>query len=130
LVLIGREESHVTAHAPEDLHALVEAAFNERDIDALIALYEDDATQVVPPQGERVTGADAIRAAVEPLMALAPRARMEVVEKVEGGGLAVTYGRWSLAGTGDHEMSGRGTMVSRRQPDGSWRIVLDNPMAP
>lgn len=22
------------------------------------------------------------------------------------------------------------TIVSRRQPDGSWRIVLDNPMSP
>ena len=27
------------------------------------------------------------------------------------------------------EMSGRGTMVSRRQPDGSWQIVLDNPLS-
>jgi ketosteroid isomerase-like protein len=27
-------------------------------------------------------------------------------------------------------VTGRGTMVSRRQPDGTWRIVLDNPMSP
>ena len=28
------------------------------------------------------------------------------------------------------EISGRGTIVSRRQPDGSWLIVLDNPVSP
>ena len=26
------------------------------------------------------------------------------------------------------ELSGRGAIVSRRQPDGTWRIVLDNPL--
>jgi ketosteroid isomerase-like protein len=27
-------------------------------------------------------------------------------------------------------LTGRGTMVSRRQPDGSWGIVLDDPLSP
>ena len=119
----------MTATRPEDLHALVEAALNTQDVDALLDLYEQGATQVVPPDGERVTGADAIRAAVEPILALEPRARMEVIDKLEGDGIAVTYGRWSIAREND-ELSGRGTMVSRQQPDGSWRIALDNPMAP
>ncbi len=37
-----------------------------------------------------------------------------------------------VGGDGDKrlEASGSGTIVSRRQPDGSWRIVLDNPMTP
>ena len=40
---------------------------------------------------------------------------------------------WEVAGTngGEHvEMTGRGTIVSRRQPDGSWRILLENSMSP
>jgi hypothetical protein len=28
------------------------------------------------------------------------------------------------------EPAGDGTIVSRRQPDGSWQIVLDNPLSP
>jgi ketosteroid isomerase-like protein len=54
----------------------------------------------------------------------------EVVHKTHSDGLAVTHGRWTMTGSaGDErmEMSERGTMVARRQPDGTWRIVFDNP---
>ena len=47
--------------------------------------------------------------------------------------MALTHARWNVAGTdgGERvEMSGRGTIVSRRQADGSWRIVLENSMSP
>jgi uncharacterized protein (TIGR02246 family) len=123
----------MTARAPEELHALVEAALNARDIDAYVDLYQEDAALIVPPDGGQATGKDEIRAAVDRTLALEPQARLEVVGKLETAGLALTHGRWTLAGTGEDgpfEMSGRGTMVSRRQPDGTWRIVLDNPMSP
>jgi ketosteroid isomerase-like protein len=58
---------------------------------------------------------------------------MEVLGKLEADGLALTQGWWRLVGTsedgGQVELTGRGAMVSRCRPDGSWRIVLDNPMA-
>jgi uncharacterized protein (TIGR02246 family) len=123
----------MTARAPEELHALVEAAFNAGDVDRLVDLYEEDATLVVPPRGARATGKEAIRQAIEATLALRPRARMEVIDKLETDGLALTQGLWTLAGTDEDgasvEMSGRGTMVSRCHPDGSWKIVLDNPMS-
>jgi ketosteroid isomerase-like protein len=56
-----------------------------------------------------------------------------VVDKLEADGLALTHARWSLVGSdgGERvELAGRGTIVSRRQPDGSWRIVLDHPLSP
>jgi uncharacterized protein (TIGR02246 family) len=92
------------ARSPEEIHALIAAAFNAGDIDAFIELHEEDAVALVPPDGRRVSGRDELRAAVEPIFALRPNARIEV--------------------------SGRGTIVSRRHPDGTWRIVLDNPMSP
>jgi len=119
------------ARNPEELHALIAAALGEADADAFAALHEPAATIVVPPQGRRVTGRDAIRVAIAPVLALRPVMRIEVVDKIQTDGLALTYGHWTLTGSGDGElieMSGRGTMVSRRQSDGSWRIVLDNPL--
>jgi uncharacterized protein (TIGR02246 family) len=124
----------MAAQAPEELHTLLEAGFNARDADWLIDLYDEDATLIVPPQGVRATGKEAIRGALEATLALRPRARMEVLVKLETDGLALTQGRWTLAGRGEDgvpvEMSGRGTMVSRRSGrDGGWKIVLDNPMS-
>ena len=123
----------MSAQSPEALHALLEAAFNAGDLDALVEVYDHDAALIVPPEGQRVSGRDAIRAAVQPTLALRPSAQIEVVEKLQADGLALTHARWSIVGTdgGERvEMSGRGTIVSRRQPDGSWRIVLDNPLSP
>ena len=80
-----------------------------------------------------MTGREAIRAAIEPTVRLAPSARIQVVMKLENDGLALTHARWSMVATDDGEpveMAGRGTIVSCRQGDGSWRIVLDNPMSP
>jgi uncharacterized protein (TIGR02246 family) len=120
------------ARTPEEIQALIAAAFNAGDLDAFLQLHEEDATVVVPPDGDRVSGREAIRAAVQPTFALRPTIRNEVVERLQGDGLALIHARWNLAGTDRGqpvEMSGRATVVSRRQPDGSWRIVLENPMS-
>ena len=112
---------------------MIAAAFNAGDLEAFAQLYDEDATLIVPPDGRRVSGREAIRAALEPTFALRPSFRSEVVEKLQADGLALTHAHWSAVGTdgGERvEMAGRGTIVSRRQPDGSWRIVLDNPMSP
>ena len=63
-----------------------------------------------------------------------PELESEVVGVLESDGLAMTHALWRLEGT-DRDgkpvtLAGLGTVVSRRQPDGSWRIVLHNPLSP
>ena len=53
------------ARSPEEIHALIAAAFNAGDLDAFIELHEEDAVALVPPDGRRVSG-DELRAAVSP----------------------------------------------------------------
>ena len=123
----------MAARTPEALHAIVEDAFNRCDLDAYTAAYDDDAILVTPPGGDVVHGRDNIRAATEPFFALHPRMTMVVDQKLETNGFALTHGRWHLVTTIDGnrtELRGRGTMVSRREPDGTWRILLDNPLSP
>jgi uncharacterized protein (TIGR02246 family) len=122
------------ADTPEELHALLSMAMNSGDLDALIALYEEDATLTVPPEGRPVTGRDAIRDATAEVLALQPVADLRVVGKLQHDGLALTHGQWRLTATDSAgapvELAGRGTMVSRRQPDGRWLIALDDTMTP
>jgi ketosteroid isomerase-like protein len=114
-----------TARTPEELHGLLEDAFNRADPDAFVAAFEPGATMLSPPDGHVARGHAEIRQAIEPVLARRPTATIEVVATVPGDGLAMTHARWRLDG-----MAGRGTIVSRRQPDGSWLIVLDNPLSP
>jgi uncharacterized protein (TIGR02246 family) len=122
------------ARSPEELHAIVADAFNHADLDALIAVHADDAALVVPMTGEAVHGLDAIRDAVAPLFAMQPHMDMELLRELDTGDLALTHGKWRLViheRSGEAtELNGCGTMVSERGPDGSWRIVLDDPMSP
>jgi ketosteroid isomerase-like protein len=50
-----------------------------------------------------------------------------------GDDLAVLYNDWTMAAKAPDgnpfEMTGKAVEVVRRQPDGSWRFVLDDPFA-
>jgi uncharacterized protein (TIGR02246 family) len=122
------------ASAPEEIHALLAAAMNAGDLDAFIDLHEPDARTIVLTDGRMVSGAAELRTALEPIFALSPRIENEVIGKLEGNGLALTYARWALTASGPNgqviELTGRGTLVSRRRADGSWRIVLENTLSP
>lgn len=57
-----------------------------------------------------------------------------IIAKVEGDNMALTHARWELIGTDPDgtalELRGRATLVSRRRADGTWQIVLDDPLTP
>jgi uncharacterized protein (TIGR02246 family) len=122
------------ANAPEEIHALLAEAMNAGDLDAFIDLHEPEARTIAPTDGRVVSGAAELRSALEPIFALSPRIENEVIGKLEGDGLALTHARWALTASEPDgqviELTGRGTVVSRRQADGSWRIVLENTRSP
>ncbi len=118
---------------PEALHEIIERGFNEGDLDLIVDAYDGDAILVVPPDGHVARGHHDIRFASAAILARNPRMTIAVVKKLEGNGLAVTQGRWQMqlsAPDGQrHTMAGHGTLVSRKRPDGSWGIVLDDPLS-
>jgi uncharacterized protein (TIGR02246 family) len=103
---------------------------NGGDLDALVGLYEPDAA-FVPEPGVVLRGHDAIREALQGFLALSPTITGEIQGVVETGGVALVVNRWRLEGTGPGgdrvEMSGVSADVVRRQPDGSWRVLIDDP---
>jgi len=118
------------ARQPTDLHSLFADAFNRFDEDALIALYEPDAT-LIPEPGSTVRGHEAIREALGNFLALRGTIKLDTIRVYESGDLALLHGHWTLNGHGPDgnplQMEGRSSEVVRRQADGSWLYTLDNP---
>ena len=116
------------AHNPSEIHALFLDAFNRGDVEALVALYEPGAVLVTG--GGTVAGHEAIRVAYDRMLARHGRMELEtrsVVESAEG--LAVLHASWTLHTAGS-TAQGISTEVVRRQSDGSWLFVIDEPRAP
>ena len=110
---------------PQEIHQAVEDAFNAKDLDGLVALYESDA-RMVAPDGAVAIGTDAIREQWQ--FALAMNAPMRVRTRfcIEIGDVALLRNDWNLDSP-DMEMASSACEVVRRQPDGSWRYIVDHP---
>ena len=117
---------------PQDVHRYFGMAFNSGDLDALMSMYEPGAVLAPEPgSAQTVTGAEAIRAGLQQLLALHGKMEAATIACLETGDIALTSANWRLRGTGPDgkpiEMSGRSVEVLRRQSDGCWRLVIDHP---
>ena len=118
------------ARSPEELDRLFASIMNAGDLDGLVDLYEPQAT-LTPQPGTVVMGARAIREALGGFMAAKPKITLTSKVLAQTGDIALTTSKWDLSGTGADgkpmKMSGQGVEVARRQPDGTWRFVIDSP---
>lgn len=116
--------------SPEDKHRYFAEACNAGDADALLALYEPDAI-VVERNGDRTQGTEAIRTHIARLLAMRPTMRLLGSSTVVNGDLAQLSSWWRctvvLPDGAPTELEFHGSELDRRQPDGSWLIVIDNP---
>ena len=118
------------ANSPQEVANGIGQGLSNGDLDGIMALYEPSAC-LVPQPGQVLQGAAAIRQGIASFIALKPTMTGESRTVVQADDLAIVYTRWSLSGTspdGDAvNMSGQSTDVMRRQPDGTWLCVIDNP---
>jgi ketosteroid isomerase-like protein len=112
-------QGHERAARPEDLSRFVVERLNAGDVEGLVALYEPDAVLSLP-NGQVATGSSEIRKAYEHLVANKPAfAPGHQLATLRNGGLALTSVRLVDGGVT--------VEVARRQPDGTWLWVIDQP---
>jgi ketosteroid isomerase-like protein len=108
---------HTPASEPEVLERLFVQRVNAGDIDGLVALYEPDAVMAVSRE-KVVIGRDAIRQALTEFVrsgATLTLGKQQPTLRV--GGLALTSTHLDDGGVTAE--------IARRQPDGTWRWVVD-----
>ena len=118
------------ARSPEEVHQLWVRHMNAGDLDAVLDLYEPDAT-VVPQPGQVVTGTAAIREALGGFLAAKPHFDLRPRQVLQTGDVALLISEWTMRATGPDgnpmEMAATTSDVARRQADGRWRFAIDNP---
>jgi uncharacterized protein (TIGR02246 family) len=100
------------------------AAFNAGDIEALVALYAEDA-QLLPPNDEMKRGSEAVREDFQAMISAGLKIRLETVEALAAGDLGQKVGLYTLEGPGGTTID-RGKYIELwRKVDGQWRISHD-----
>jgi uncharacterized protein (TIGR02246 family) len=118
------------SRSPEHVIENFIAAVNAGDIERVLAVYEPGARLAFP--GQPSVGHEAIRGALQNLLAQKPTMTGRTVSVSQMGDVALLRSEWSFTGidqTGARvEMSGESAEVVRCQPDGTWLYIIDLPM--
>ena len=120
----------MTTSTPEQVLAAIVEGINSGDLDGLMPLYESEAAFAIEP-GSLAHGASGVREALAGFITMNGTLDLEVTRVLEVDDLAIVTGVWSFDGTGpDGEpvrLEASNADVLRRQADGGWRFVIDNP---
>ena len=120
----------VSTASPEQVLATIVTGINSGDLDSLMPLYETDAA-FVPEPGNLAHGAPGVSQALNGFISMNGELDLNVTRVLEVDDLALVIGVWTFNGTGPDgepvQLAARNADVLRRQSDGTWRFVIDNP---
>jgi ketosteroid isomerase-like protein len=114
---MSRDQGHQRAAQPEELGRFFVERANAGDVEGLVALYEPSAVLAVPG-GAQAAGTEAIRQALQRFLDGRPTVTGESQPALRFGDLALTSTRFAGGATAE---------VARRQMDGTWLWVIDQP---
>ena len=115
---------------PEQVLASVVEGINTGNLEALMTLYESDAGFASQP-GSLAHGFAGVRQGLAGFIAMKGTLDIKLTRVLQASDLALVVGQWSFTGTGPDggtvNLAGHNADVLRRQADGAWRFVIDNP---
>ena len=118
-----------TANSPARVIEMLDRAFNDGDLDAIMNFY-DEAAVVVPRPGVEARGKAAIREMYAEMLQPGVMARQLRYRVLEADGIALFLSQWSLSQPGKSDAIFTSTTVLRRQSDGGWKPLIDNAQGP
>ena len=119
----GRRFPAMDAYDPQDLPLVFRHHLNAGDVAGLMDHYYAPAATYAPVPGVIVAGTD-VEVAITKLAAIGQPIELDVRHVLVQDDTALIVLDWEIVGLG---MRGTATDVARRQPDGRWRCIIDNP---
>jgi uncharacterized protein (TIGR02246 family) len=106
------------------------SAVSTGDIEGALATFEPNAVMVTQP-GISIMGTPALREAFKQFLALSPKIAITSQDVLQAGDIALHSYTWKMSGKAPDgtpvAQSGLSVVVLRKQPDGRWLMVIDNP---
>ena len=101
------------------------AAFNRGDAAGIAALYTVNG-QVLPPNGDFVTGKEAVQAVWQAIMDMGIKeAKLETVEVEDHGDTAIEVSKYTLKGDEGQVLDTGKYIVIWKQQNGDWKLHRD-----
>jgi ketosteroid isomerase-like protein len=120
-----REGIPMRADEPGEASTLFERCFADGDLDGLMSLYEEGA--VFPTPHGTSTGHDEIRATLKAYLDSGAKLVFGESLVFAADDLALIHTPWTMRMPDGSTPEGATAEVVRRQSDGSWKYVIDNP---
>ena len=100
------------------------AAMEAKDVDALVMLYTSD-TRLLPPNGEMMTGRDAVRSVFGGLLDAGISADLTSIETRVSGDVGYDVGTYVMMAGDEVIDTGKFIETFHRGEDGVWRMTND-----
>jgi len=113
---------------PGEASKSFEALFGAGDLDGLMDLYEQDA--VFTNRSGAHVGPVAIRNVLQGYLDSGASITMNDSVAFEAGAIALVHWSWTMNFPDGRVAQGATAEVLRKQDDGSWKFVIDNPDGP
>ena len=120
----------MSSGTPEEILKSIVDGINTGNLDALMTLYEPEAGFAAQP-GSLSHGLSGVREGLAGFIAMKGKLDLKVKRILEASDLALVITDWSFTGSGPGgdpvNLASKSADVLRRQADGSWLFVIDNP---
>jgi uncharacterized protein (TIGR02246 family) len=109
----------------EDAHRTLAAAYNTGDLATVLNMYDTNGIIVAEP-GNPVSGKEKFEAAVKAILAIKGTMEISTVYCLQTGDIAVGRSQWRITDGTEIKISAKGVEVMKRQPDGTWKVIIDH----
>jgi ketosteroid isomerase-like protein len=109
----------------KDVHSSLASAYNTGDLNTVMDMYDTRGIIVAVPDSP-VSGKEKFEEAVKGILSITGRMEIKTVYCLEAGDVAIGRSEWSIRDGGKTKVAAKGVELMKRQPDGTWKVLIDH----